>query len=153
MALNERDIGASKAASVYPGVANPTPRSSTSNPKVPEPTFGEKGTGTGAHLKGYRDDIKHAQRDAMHTRRASAGVVEGYPGIIESSHIEPLDEEYKEGEAGRGRSMGRSIPTQGQGLKERLATAAEGAANIVYGVATGDHQATNAGKETLGFNQ
>ncbi|KAI6028825.1 hypothetical protein F5J12DRAFT_396887 [Pisolithus orientalis] len=144
MALNERDNGASKAASIYPG--------STSNPKVPEPTFGEKGTGTGAHLKGHRDDIKHAQRDAMHTRRASAGVVEGYPGIIESSHIEPLDEEYKEG-AGRGRTMGRSIPTQGQGLKERLATAAEGAANIVYGVATGDHQATKAGKESLGFNQ
>ncbi|KAI6150318.1 hypothetical protein BKA82DRAFT_4114195 [Pisolithus tinctorius] len=124
MALNERDIGASKAASVYPGAPN---------------------------LKGHRDDIKHAQRDAMHTRRASAGVVEGYPGIIESSHIEPLDEEYKEGEAGRGRTMGRSIPTQGQGLKERLATAAEGAANIVYGVATGDHQATNDRKGNSWF--
>ncbi|KAI6045438.1 hypothetical protein EDC04DRAFT_59308 [Pisolithus marmoratus] len=152
MALNERDIGSTnKMAGAYSGAAYPTLCRSSSNPQVTETTL-ETGTGTGTQCRDHRDDVKHAQRDAMHARRASAGVVEGYPGIIESSHIEPLDEEYKE-DAGRGRTMGRSTPLQSQGLKERIATAAEGAANIVYGVATGDHQATKAGKETLGFKQ
>lgn len=151
MALNERNIGTNKTTGAYPGIANPTPHSASLSTKATDPTAKEIGAGTGSQSVGRRDDAKHAQREAMHTRRASAGVVEGHPGIIESSHIEPLDDEYKEGETGRGRTMGRSTPTQTQALKDRIATAAEGAANIVYGVATGDQQATNAGKEALGF--
>ncbi|KAI6131862.1 hypothetical protein EV401DRAFT_320552 [Pisolithus croceorrhizus] len=153
MALNEHNIGTNRTAGAYPGIANPTPHSASFNPMATDRPTEETGPGTGSQLGSHRDDAKHAQREAMHTRRASAGVVEGHPGIIESSHIEPLDEEYKEGEAGRGRTMGRSTPMQTQALKERISAAAEGAANIVYGVATGDQQATNAGREALGFNQ
>lgn len=153
MALNERNIGTNKTAGAYPGIANPTSRGASLSTKATDPSAEETGAGTGSQLGGHRDDAKHAQREAMHTRRASAGVVEGHPGIIESSHIEPLDEDYKEGEAGRGRTMGRSTPVQTQALKDRITTAAEGAANIVYGVASGDQQATNAGKEALGFRQ
>ncbi|KAI6103539.1 hypothetical protein F5141DRAFT_1239170 [Pisolithus sp. B1] len=136
MALNEHNIGTNRTAGAYPGIANPTLHSASFNPMVTDRPTEE----TGAEKR-------------CTPRRASAGVVEGHPGIIESSHIEPLDEEYKEGEAGRGRTMGRSTPMQAQALKERISAAAEGAANVVYGVATGDQQATNAGKEALGFNQ
>lgn len=44
------------------------------------------------------------------------------------------------------------MPVQAQSLKERVTTAAEGTANIVYGIATGDQKAMQAGKEALGLD-
>ncbi|KAG6334438.1 hypothetical protein ID866_4652, partial [Astraeus odoratus] len=86
-----------------------------------------------------------AERDARKAQRRYSGVVEGHPGIIESTHIEPLKEDYKEG----GARSGQSTPVGTQGLKERVSMAAEGVANVIYGIATGDQKAKRAGKEAL----
>ena len=47
--------------------------------QVSHPTTQERGT--------------PGDRDARRAMRRYSGVVEGYPGIIESSHIEPLDDD------------------------------------------------------------
>jgi len=88
------------------------------------------------------DSEFQAERDARRAQRRYSGVVEGHPGIIESTHIEPLKEEG-------GARSGTSTPANTQGLKERVAAAAEGAANVIYGIATGDQKAKQAGKEAL----
>ena len=118
-----------------------------------------------------RERSARGDRDARRAMRRYSGVVEGHPGIIESTHIEPLDEDYKEdgkwslygmnpvnecrddAEGGRGRTMEQSMPVQAQSLKERVTTAAEGTAHIVYGIATGDQKAMQAGKEALGLDK
>jgi len=45
------------------------------------------------------------------------------------------------------------MPMQAQSLKERATTAAEGTANIVYGIVTGDQKTMQTGKEALGLDK
>ncbi|KIJ68924.1 hypothetical protein HYDPIDRAFT_105455 [Hydnomerulius pinastri MD-312] len=166
MALNERDlsIGGNRGVDIHPGVANPTSHSMHADPLASnfatDPTTEERGAGAGANFQGH----KEAQRSLNQT----AGVVEGRPGIIESSHIDPLSEDSNKddgwanvpGGAGtdassqpvrKGQPTSASQGASAQGVKERLFNVADGAANVVYGVATGDKESAVAGKEALGF--
>ncbi|KAG8898582.1 hypothetical protein FRC00_002624 [Tulasnella sp. 408] len=91
MSLNDKDVtlGGAKGTDIYPGVANPTSSSNTSNPLtenfVQDPTSDEAGAGAGPGFRGGRD--------AKAALKSGAGVVEARPGIIESTHIAPLQED------------------------------------------------------------
>lgn len=81
MAFNERNISGNMGA--YPDVGNPAAHSSAVDPS--------KTSASATQERSARGD-----RDARRAMRRYSGVVEGHPGIIESTHIEPLDEDYKE---------------------------------------------------------
>ncbi|KAG8892171.1 hypothetical protein FRC00_012519 [Tulasnella sp. 408] len=91
MSLNDKDVtlGGAKGTDIYPGVANPTSSSNTSNPLtenfVQDPTSDEAGAGAGPGFRGGRD--------AKAALKSGAGVVEARPGIIESTQIAPLQED------------------------------------------------------------
>lgn len=57
--------------------------------QVTDPTSETVGAGAGENFSGHKD----AQRNFSKT----AGVVEGRPGIIESTHIDPLSETSNKG--------------------------------------------------------
>jgi hypothetical protein len=57
--------------------------------KVTDPTTDDLGAGAGANFDGH----KQATRNFKET----AGVVEGRPGVIESSNIDPLNENSNKG--------------------------------------------------------
>ena len=61
----------------------PSP-SLTANAQVTDPTDDNFGAGAGPNFRGHRD--------AARNFRQSAGVCEGRPGIIESTHIAPLND-------------------------------------------------------------
>jgi hypothetical protein len=54
-----------------------------------DPTNSEMGAGAGSNFQG--------DRDAARNFRDTSGVVEGRPGIIESSNIDPLNERSNDG--------------------------------------------------------
>ncbi|KAF9793320.1 hypothetical protein BJ322DRAFT_996030 [Thelephora terrestris] len=86
MSLNDTNLGVAKGVDVYDGIANPTSHSNNSNPLatnlVEDPTTEEKAAGAGPNFQG------HIQ--ASNNFKNTAGVVEERPGVIESTHIEPL---------------------------------------------------------------
>ncbi|KAJ3794452.1 hypothetical protein GGU11DRAFT_844535 [Lentinula aff. detonsa] len=88
MSVNDRSVGGAIGVDTYPGVANPTSSSDNSNPLVnnfvTDPTTEERGAGAGANFEGDRQATRNFSQ--------TAGVVEGRPGIIESSNIDPLNE-------------------------------------------------------------
>lgn len=113
MSLNDLDptLNANKGVGVHPGVANPTAvaavdpmtanfvrpyvsriafnKLTTRPSQVTDPTSETVGAGAGENFTGHKD----AQRNFSKT----AGVVEGRPGIIESTHIDPLSETSNKG--------------------------------------------------------
>lgn len=58
--------------------------------QVTDPTTDDMGAGAGSNFRGGED----AQRNFKQT----AGVIEGRPGIIESTNIDPLNEDSNKGE-------------------------------------------------------
>ncbi|KAG8936519.1 hypothetical protein FRC02_001485 [Tulasnella sp. 418] len=52
--------------------------------QVDDPTRDEAGAGAGKNFRGGKD--------AKNAMRQGAGVVEARPGIVESTHISPLDD-------------------------------------------------------------
>ncbi|KAF5365690.1 hypothetical protein D9758_003206 [Tetrapyrgos nigripes] len=95
MSLNDQNLGNARGSDVYPGVANPTSSSNSSDPMhtnfVTDPTSGDRGAGAGARFEG----------DSMAARnfKQTAGVVEGRPGIIETANIDPLNENSNKGKS------------------------------------------------------
>ena len=57
--------------------------------QVTDPTSETRGAGAGANFTG--------DADAARNFKQTAGVVEGRPGIIESTHIDPLSEHSNDG--------------------------------------------------------
>ncbi|KAI1788504.1 hypothetical protein LXA43DRAFT_1159421 [Ganoderma leucocontextum] len=89
MSLNDTAIQATKGTSVYPGVANPHPCPDADPMQanfVLDPTTETRGAGAGETFAGGKD----AARALKQTN--TADVVEGRPGIIESTHVDPLNE-------------------------------------------------------------
>ncbi|KAH9484325.1 hypothetical protein JR316_0003806 [Psilocybe cubensis] len=90
MALNDQNIlqQSGMGANTYPGIANPTPSSGAVDPTasnfVNDPTTATRGAGAGLNFEGHKN-AKQNLRDA-------AGVVEARPGIIETTNIDPLNE-------------------------------------------------------------
>ncbi|KZO96240.1 hypothetical protein CALVIDRAFT_464681, partial [Calocera viscosa TUFC12733] len=88
MSQNDTTINPSQGADVYAGVRNPTSSSTHTDPLadnfVTDPTTSDVGAGADPNI----DYGKVANRGFKQT----AGVVEGRPGIIESTNIDPLNE-------------------------------------------------------------
>ncbi|KAJ7109296.1 hypothetical protein C8R44DRAFT_282925 [Mycena epipterygia] len=151
MALNDKNmpIGA-QGVGVYPGVANPTSSSMPTNPMetnfVTDPTSEERGAGAGPNFEG--------DKQAKRLFKQTAGVVEGEPGIIESTNVHPLrpDSNDDDGWAHATVQPGNqttSEPKSEPGIASKAATVATGGAKMAYGYATGNEEAKQAGAELL----
>ncbi|THH27065.1 hypothetical protein EUX98_g7131 [Antrodiella citrinella] len=155
MSLNDKDttLYGSHGVDAYPGVANPTKSSQNSDPLaanfVTDPTTDEVGAGAGPNFAGGRD--------AARTFKQGAGVVEARPGIIESSHIDPLDENSSRDDSwanthpnstGTGAGVG-STASGAMNTAASMTYNAAGVAQMAYGTAVGDESHKKAGKETV----
>ncbi|KAI0811141.1 hypothetical protein BC629DRAFT_1437059 [Irpex lacteus] len=159
MAMNDKDntlIGA-RGVDAYPGVANPTAASSHTDPLasnfVTDPTTDERGAGASANFDGGRQ----AQRNF----NQSAGVVEGRPGIIESTNIDPMNENSNKDDGwanarstgtGSGSGIGSTASTAASTAASAASAAANlatGAAKFAYGHAVGDEATKQAGAEAV----
>ncbi|KAH8102930.1 hypothetical protein BXZ70DRAFT_1006113 [Cristinia sonorae] len=156
MALNDKNttLYGSRGTDVYPGVANPTAASQNSDPLaanfVTDPTSDEAGAGAGPGFAGGRD----AQRNFKET----AGVVEGRPGIIETTHIDPLNENANDDWAKSRNSAGTGVGVasaasgavnSAASVAYSAAGVAAGAAKLAYGTAVGDEASKKAGREAV----
>lgn len=83
MALNEKNLG-TRGVDTHLGLANPTAHSKRADPLAAD------------YAKHPSTKQKHAghqsasSRQARHAMKEAAGVIEGRPGIIESTNIDPL---------------------------------------------------------------
>ncbi|KAK0210688.1 hypothetical protein DFS33DRAFT_312624 [Desarmillaria ectypa] len=84
MTLTDTSLGV-KGADMHPGVANPTVSSSKS--KQMDTKFVSHPTRKAHHIH-FKGD-----RQAARAMRQAAGVIEARPGIIESTHIAPLNDD------------------------------------------------------------
>ncbi|KAL1746363.1 hypothetical protein HDZ31DRAFT_72944 [Schizophyllum fasciatum] len=150
MSVNDKGLNQGFGADVYPGVANPTGSSNHANPMrnnfVDDPTSEARGAGAGPNFDGDRQ----AKRNFSQT----AGVVEGRPGIIESTHIDPLSESANkdDGWANATQTPGRhqaTVADTAKSIATSAAAVATGTAQAAYGYAVGDEQAKKAGKEAV----
>ncbi|KAI0648273.1 hypothetical protein C8Q79DRAFT_564826 [Trametes meyenii] len=161
MSLNDKDVtlGANTGADLYPGVANPTASSTHADPLaanfVTDPTTEALGAGARNDFMGH----KEAQRNFSQ----SAGVVEGRPGIIEATNIDPLNENSNKDDgwanarmsrtssSGVGSSLGSAAQTTynaGVSVASGAASAASNVAQSAYSFVAGDEKTRRSGKET-----
>jgi len=146
MAVNDRDqtLGGFKAVDVHPGVANPTAHASSGNPMaanfVDDPMTEDAGAGAGPNFEGGAQAARNLKQ--------AAGVVEGFPGVIESTNIHPLNENSNkdDGFANATQTPGRGGSNAGV---KRAYEAAGGAAKVAYGNVTGDQATKKAGQEAM----
>ncbi|KAI0075835.1 hypothetical protein K474DRAFT_1663842 [Panus rudis PR-1116 ss-1] len=155
MSLNDKNITGARGVDVHPGVANPTAASQHFDPLatnfVTDPTTDAKGAGASSNFTGHID----AQRNFKQT----AGVVEGRPGIIESTNIDPLNENSNKDDGwanARSTSTGAGATSAASGVGNSATSAASTAANVasgaakfVYGHAVGDEATKQAGREAV----
>ncbi|THG98709.1 hypothetical protein EW026_g3518 [Hermanssonia centrifuga] len=159
MAMNDKDntLAGARGVDVHPGVANPTSSSINSDPFatnfVTDPTTEDHGAGVGSNFTGGQQ--------AARNFRESAGVVEGRPGIIESTNIDPLNENSNKDDGwANARSTGTgtnstvgstlgSATTTAASAAAGAATIASGAARMAYGHLSGDEATKQAGKEAV----
>lgn len=132
-----------------------------------DPTTPSRGAGAGPGFKGHED--------AARALKPAAGVVEARTGIIESTNIDPLNENSNKGRSliSRGVLSVRSLTsivddgwanaTEIQGRQTRstgvldtasdavqqASTVATGAAKLAYGHLAGDEQAKAGGREAV----
>ncbi|CAL1703660.1 unnamed protein product [Somion occarium] len=157
MALNDNDntlVGA-RGVDVHPGVANPTISSTHADPLaanfVTDPTTDVRGAGAASNFTGH----KEAQRNFSKT----AGVVEGRPGVIETSNIDPLNENSNEDDGwanARTETAGSGAGSTASGAfnaatstASSVAGVAAGAAKMAYGHAVGDEASKQQGREAV----
>ncbi|KAI8999021.1 hypothetical protein BD414DRAFT_476748 [Trametes punicea] len=161
MSLNDKDVtlSANKGADIHPGIANPTASSNHADPLsanfVDDPTSEARGAGAGEGFSGHLEAKRNFSK--------SAGVVEGRPGIIETTNIDPLNENSNKDDgwanAGSGTSgssgVGGSLGGVAQTAYNTASSVASGAASVASNVAqkaysyvAGDEKSRQAGKET-----
>jgi len=153
MSLNDRNLGVAKGADVYDGIGNPTSHSNYKNPLVTnlveDPTTEEFGAGAGPNFQGHIQARKNF--------RDTAGVIEGRPGIIESTHIEPLKENTSQRD--QWEDVGVTSTSTEPPKSEMMKTAIDlgnatsnmltGAMKMAYGSVAGNEEAFKAGKEAV----
>ncbi|ESK93053.1 hypothetical protein Moror_8956 [Moniliophthora roreri MCA 2997] len=130
MALNDKPMR-NMGTDVHPGVANPTAHSNNSDPMqdnfVTDPTTDDRGAGAGPNFEG--------DRMAARNFKQTAGVIEGRPGIIETTNIDPLNENSNKDD---GWANAKSNPAQqGGGIAATATSMVTDAANKTYEVLTG----------------
>lgn len=151
MSLNDKDVtlGGARGIDVHPGVANPTAHSDMSDPLaanfVHDPTTDDIGAGAAANFEGDRQASRNFSK--------TAGVVEGRPGIIETTNIDPLNENSNKDDGWANTTSGPSNQTTNPSLASTAATYAGGIANLAYGHAMGDEKAKQAGMDALGYSK
>ncbi|KAH9923942.1 uncharacterized protein BXZ73DRAFT_103676 [Epithele typhae] len=127
MSLNDTSLGPSRGVDIHPGVANPTSHSNHGDPLasnfVTDPTTDDMGAGAGPNFQGH----KQAARGFTE----NAGVCEGRPGVIESTHIDPLAEDSNDDDG-----WAKTKPTQGQ-PRSGMTGVAQGAYSTASDMATG----------------
>ncbi|TFK42634.1 hypothetical protein BDQ12DRAFT_719491 [Crucibulum laeve] len=150
MSLNDTTLIAESArgADIHPGVANPTSVSGGTDPAganfMKDPTTSEIGAGVDSNFDGHNQ--------ARRTFNQTAGVVEGRPGIIESSNIDPLNENSNKDDGwanATSRPTGTAAGAAGPGMVSNAKAMATGAVNMAYGTLMGDEEAKKAGKEAV----
>jgi len=153
MSLNDRTLGVAKGSAVHDGLGNPTSHSNYSNPLatnfVEDPTTEELAAGAGPNFQGHIQATKNFKN--------TAGVIEGRPGIIESTHIEPLKENMSERD--QWEDVGVTSTSTGSSKPEMVKTAINlgnatsnmltGAMKMAYGSVVGNEEAFKAGKEAV----
>jgi len=134
MSVNDRSLGGAVGVDTYPGVANPTSSSNISDPMstnfVTDPTTEDRGAGAGPNFDG--------DQQATRNFKQTAGVVEGRPGIIESTNIDPLNENSNkdDGWANATKQPGQTARTTESFVSTATAKVAD-VANKAYDIATG----------------
>jgi len=163
MSLNDKDVtlGGNKGVDLHPGVANPTTSSTHADPLaanfVTDPTTDVAGAGAASDFTGHEQAARNFSK--------TAGVVEGRPGIIESTNIDPLNENSNKYDGWANASTGTRSTTSGLGssasgaaagvvntaasVAAGAATVAGGAAKMAYGHLAGDEATKQAGKEAV----
>jgi hypothetical protein len=148
MSLNDREMlgSSAKGANVYPGIANPIP-SGTTNPIstnfVNNPTTSTRGAGAGPNFRG--------DKEAKRTLNQGAGVCEHHPGIIESTNIDPLNEDSNkdDGWANATKPPSGAGRSSEQGYFSGATQFVTGGAQLAYGHLAGDEQAKRAGQKAV----
>ncbi len=67
------------------------------NHQAVDPTTDIRGAGAGENFAGGKDAARALGQTTGNVNRNAAGVVEGRPGVIESTHIDPLGENPNDG--------------------------------------------------------
>jgi len=147
MSLNDRDLGVAKGTNVYGGSANPTSHSKHTTNFIEDPATEELGAAAGPNFQARKDF------------RDTAGVVEGRPGIIESTHIDPLRENTSQRDQwedvgvtspGAVDSSSRSgLMKTAVDLGNTTSSMLTGAMKMAYGSVAGNEEAFKAGKEAV----
>ncbi|EIN08061.1 hypothetical protein PUNSTDRAFT_114445 [Punctularia strigosozonata HHB-11173 SS5] len=135
MSLNDQELTGNKGVDVHPGVANPTMHSIHPDP------LGSNfvGAGAGPNFTGDRE----ARRNFSQT----AGVVEGRPGVIESTNIDPLNENSNKYDGwANATSQPGGTDQQGAGYVAQASTMAATTASMTADTAS---KAMQAGKEAI----
>ncbi|KAJ6630711.1 hypothetical protein B0H10DRAFT_1774422 [Mycena sp. CBHHK59/15] len=149
MALNDKNlpIGA-QGVGVYPGVANPTSSSMLTNPMdtnfVTDPTTEERGEGAGPTFEG--------DKQAKRLFKESAGVIEGQPGIIETTNVHLLREDSNDddGWAHATKQPGQNTSTDSEpGMAAKAVSMATGGVKMAYGYVTDNEETKQAGAEAV----
>jgi len=98
---------------------------------VADPTSEERGAGAGPNFEG--------DKQAKRLFKQTAGVVEGEPGIIESTNVHPLrpDSNDDDGWAHANKTT-TNEPGPDTGIAGKAANVATGAAKMAYDYATGE---------------
>jgi len=154
MSLNDKDVtlGGNKGVDLHPGVANPTISSTHADPLaanfVTDPTSDEHGAGAGGDFTGDREATRNFSK--------TAGVVEGRPGIIETTDIDPLSQTSNKDDGWANATTGSGAGSTGSGAvntatsyASSAASIATGAAKMAYGHVAGDEATKEAGKEAV----
>jgi len=98
--FNDKSMKPGVSNDVWPGSANPTTRNAGGDTRaanfIDDPTTGERGAGAPSNFTGDR-----AAKKAM---LAQAGVIESQPGIIETTNIDPLNQDSNKDDGWAGHS-------------------------------------------------
>ncbi|KIK59744.1 hypothetical protein GYMLUDRAFT_654622 [Collybiopsis luxurians FD-317 M1] len=133
MSVNDRSTNPTMGVDTYPGVANPTSSSDTSDPMasnfVTDPTSEDRGAGAGSNFEG--------DQQAARNFKQTAGVVEGRPGIIESSNIDPLNENSNKDDGWAHATQPSHSSRTTEGFISTATSKVADAANKAYEKATG----------------
>jgi len=108
---------------------------------VTDPTTSERGAGAGPTFEG--------DKQAKRLFKETAGVIEGEPGIIESTNVHPLRPDSNDDDGWAHASGRNNTTTTEPGITAKAADIATGGAKMAYGYATGNEEVKQAGVDAV----
>ncbi|KAF5315772.1 hypothetical protein D9611_004647 [Ephemerocybe angulata] len=149
-----RTVMAGGPFGVYPGVANPNPSNAIDSTARDNPDFAAA-QDTGRFRPGGAGTEFREQLSAQRVYNESTGVIEHHPGIIESSNIDPLNENSNKGNdlvyvENDGWANLTSGPGGSRNVTEKKPTNfAAGVMKLAYGTLAGNEQKKEEGREAM----